>query len=154
MSATLIVAALLALLHTSSRANDEHAATPAFAPLFAELNAIATPHYTGGLPSRNPLFAEITASVLGAPVTIHGSEHGPAVGAAILAALAAGGSEGGFDDVSEAVAMMAGPRSKSPPSREVAPEIGAAKVYERLYPVYRKLAEVMSAPDSPMRRLS
>lgn len=108
---------------------------------------------TGGLPSRNPLFASITASVLGRPVVIHGAEHGPALGAAILGALAAGRAAGGYDNVKEAVSAMAGAKSRVPPARTVEPERNAAAAYERLYPVYRQLADEMAAPGSPLRRL-
>jgi sugar (pentulose or hexulose) kinase len=45
--------------------------------------------------------------------------------------------------------MMAGAKSRVPAARIVEPDRTAAAVYERLYPVYRQLAEVMAAPGSP-----
>lgn len=108
---------------------------------------------TGGLATRNPLFTRIVASVLGAPVSVHGATHGSAQGAAIIAALAAGASRGGFDDAAEAVACMAGPRSALPQARIVEPEAAWQSTYERFYPVYRRLADDMARADSPLRLL-
>lgn len=92
---------------------------------------------TGGLPHHNPLFIEIIASALGAPVVIHGCEHGPALGAAILGAIAADA----FGSVDEAVESMAGPGSAQPKPRIVAPDASMRDAYDELYDRFRALAE-------------
>jgi L-ribulokinase len=99
---------------------------------------------TGGLASKNPLFAKIAASVLGATIEIHPAEQGPALGAAILGALAAGA----FGDAREAVECMAGARSALGPSRRAEPEGEWVRVYEGLYRRYRRLAEQMAGRGS------
>lgn len=98
---------------------------------------------TGGLPHHNPLFIEIIASVLGAPVTVHGAAHGPALGAAILGACAAGA----FGSVHEAIESMAGSSSRQPPPRIVQPNAHHVREYDALYQRYRRLAEVMRVND-------
>lgn len=98
---------------------------------------------TGGLPHHNPLFVEIIASVLGAPVTIHGAAHGPALGAAILGACAAGS----FGSVHEAIESMAGRSSKQPPPRTVQPKPDHVCEYVARYQRYRHLAEVVRRID-------
>ncbi len=108
---------------------------------------------TGGLASKNPLFTRIVASVLGAPVSVHGAAHGSAQGAAILAALAAGLSRGGFDDAPEAVAAMAGGGSELPAARMVEPDRDWVRVYGRVHGVYRQLADELARAGSPLRRL-
>jgi L-ribulokinase len=108
---------------------------------------------TGGLPRKNPLFMEIVASVLEAPVEIHAAEHGPALGAAILGALAAGADHGGFDDVSEAVDSMAGRDSALPAPTRILPDRKLSHTYEHLFLTYQSLARVMAAKESPMRKL-
>jgi L-ribulokinase len=106
---------------------------------------------TGGLARRNRLFMKIVASVLGAPVLIHGAEHGPALGAAILGALAAGAGEGGFDDVQQAVETMAGAKSAVPAAERVEPVREWARIYDRLYKRYRRWAEEAARSGSVMR---
>ncbi len=104
---------------------------------------------TGGLSTKNPLFARIAAAVLGAPIEVHPAEHGPALGAAILGALAAGA----FRGAGEAVESMAGPKSALGPSKQIKPEMEWVRAYERLYPVYRKLAAEMAGTGSAARAL-
>lgn len=106
---------------------------------------------TGGLPTHNPAFIHIVASVLNAELAIHPAPHGPALGAAIIAALAAGSTRGGYDDVHQAVACMAGNKSAWPPPRIVKPRTDHARQYDRLYRRYRDLAQTLSAPASPIR---
>jgi L-ribulokinase len=108
---------------------------------------------TGGLPSSNPLFARIVASVLGQPVTIHGAQHGCALGAAILGALAAGKDAGGFSEVGDAVASMAGSRSALSAAHVVDPDPAWSATYSRVYPLYRALADNLAGEGSVLRRL-
>jgi L-ribulokinase len=108
---------------------------------------------TGGLPTSNPLFLKIVASVLGEPVLVHPARHGSAMGAAILASLAAGRESGGFESVAEAVARMAGAESELPPAKTVDPDPRWMDVYGRLYPLYRQLADEMAREGSVLRRL-
>ena len=99
---------------------------------------------TGGLPTANPLFARIVASVLEAPVVVHGASHGSALGAAILGALAAG-RDGGYEDVGEAIARMAGADSAQAKPRVVEPEASWVDLYRGVYGRYRALAGAWSA---------
>ena len=94
---------------------------------------------TGGLPHHNPLFIEIVASALGAPVEIHGCKHGPALGAAILGACAAGA----FDSVHDAIESIAGASSAQPESKIVEPDAAARDAYEALFEKYLALAEAV-----------
>lgn len=103
---------------------------------------------TGGLPTHNPAFIHIVASVLNENVAIHPAPHGPALGAAIIAALAAGSSRGGYDDVQQAVACMAGENSAWPDPRIVRPQAGHPRLYDRLYRRYRTLAGMLAEPTS------
>ncbi len=96
---------------------------------------------TGGLPARSPLFMEIVASVLGAPVEIHAAANGPALGAAILAAVAAESARGGYDNASAAVHHMAGGASAIPAPRTIAPTLDAIDPYNRVYADYRSLGD-------------
>lgn len=93
---------------------------------------------TGGLPHHNPLFVEIIAAALNAPVEIHGAKHGPALGAAILGACAAGA----FNSVREAVNRMAGSESAQPPPRIIRPVPGFLDAYNRLFERYLRLADL------------
>jgi len=107
----------------------------------------------GGLPRKNPLFVEIVASVLDAPVEIHAAEHGPALGAAILGALAAGAEDCGFDDIGEAVDSIAARRSALPAPTRILPDRKLSHTYDRLFSAYQSLAQQMAAMNSPMRKL-
>jgi len=98
---------------------------------------------TGGLPHHNPLFIEIVASALGAPVEIHGCRHGPALGAAILGACAAGA----FGSVHEAIESMAGASSAQPESRIVQPHPAASDAYESLFEKYLALGRVVRSSE-------
>lgn len=94
---------------------------------------------TGGLPRHNPLFVEIIASALGAPVEVHGARHGPALGAAILGACAAGA----FNSVHEAAHSMAGSGSALPPSRVIFPNPTHRDAYDQLFERYLHLADTI-----------
>ena len=105
---------------------------------------------TGGLPHRNPLFAQVAADVLGETILIHPSKQGPALGAAILGAVAAGKRAGGFSSVRSAVRTIGGVR-KDIPGREgtlVAPDRRRTKLYEPLYNRYRETAKFLQRNGS------
>lgn len=106
---------------------------------------------TGGLPTSNPLFVRIVASVLGRRVEVHAAPNGSALGAAILGALVAGTRRGGFDDVSQAIERMAGAGSASGEAREVEPDGAWARAHEAAYARYRALADEWRREDSPTR---
>jgi L-ribulokinase len=108
---------------------------------------------TGGLPTHNPLFVRVAAAALGRPIEVHAAPNGPALGAAIIGALAASKSAGGFDEAREAVWSMAGSGSVLPAPRGVEPDVACARVYERLYGVYRRAAAEIAGEGSAMRRL-
>ncbi len=97
---------------------------------------------TGGLAGKNPLFARITASALGAPIDIHPAEQGPALGAAILGALAAGA----FGSAQEAVESMAGKKSVLGAPRRVEPDRAWTAAYDRLYATYRRATSELAGP--------
>lgn len=100
---------------------------------------------TGGLARRSRLFLEIVASVLGAPIDIHGAEHGSAQGAAILGALAAGSAHGGFDDAKDAAREMAGLGSAVPAPSRVEPRADWIGPYRDAYRAYRQTAAAWGA---------
>ncbi len=100
---------------------------------------------TGGLPTSNSLFAEITTSVLGEPVLVSRAPHGSAVGAAILGALAAER----FTSATEAVAAMAGADSAVVPPVPLAPDPSATHAYEARYRYYRDMADLLASAPRP-----
>ncbi|MGZ4708970.1 MAG: ribulokinase [Acidimicrobiales bacterium] len=103
---------------------------------------------TGGLPTSNPLFAEITTSVLGEPVFVSQAPHGSALGAAILGALAADR----FSSAAEAVDSMAGAESAVARPVALTPDATAARAYDTRYRHYRAMADLLaSAPRPPGR---
>jgi len=106
---------------------------------------------TGGLPSSNPLFTRIVASVLQAPVQVHASAHGSALGAAILGAMVAGREGGGFDDAHEAIEHMSGKASSLGPPSVIELDPDWANTYQGVYKRYRALADEWRRPDSPAR---
>ncbi|MBL8762673.1 MAG: ribulokinase [Phycisphaerae bacterium] len=106
---------------------------------------------TGGIARRSPLFLRIVASALGERVYAHQAPHGPALGAAILGALAAGADRGGFADPVSAVRSMAGETSVLPAPVAVDPVPDWVPVYERMYHVYRRMAQATARPESASR---
>ncbi|MCL4812220.1 MAG: ribulokinase [Vicinamibacteraceae bacterium] len=88
----------------------------------------------GGIAEKNPLFMQIYADVLQAPMHMAGSPQTPALGAAVAAAVAAGGAAGGYDGFEEAQRQMT-----SLGEVTYQPRAGAARVYDELYGLYREL---------------
>ncbi len=82
----------------------------------------------GGVPQKNEVLNRIYANVLNKPVLVPQSEV-TSLGSAIFAFLAAGT----FKTIEEAQDALC------PKFRTVAPEPAEAEVYERLYPLYKKL---------------
>jgi L-ribulokinase len=82
----------------------------------------------GGIPQKNPVLNRVYANVLNKPVLVPESEV-TSLGPAIFAFLAAGT----FKTVEEAQDSLC------PKYRVVEPDPAAARVYEELYALYRKL---------------
>jgi L-ribulokinase len=82
----------------------------------------------GGVPQKNEVLNRIYANVLNKPVLVPQSEV-TSLGSAIFAFLAAGA----FKTIEEAQDALC------PQFRTVAPEPAEVAVYERLYPLYKKL---------------
>jgi L-ribulokinase len=92
---------------------------------------------SGGLPGKSPLLMRIYADVLGEPIRIGASDQSVALGAAILGCLAAGPSATGHATAGQAITAMA-------PQRQdlvYRPAATAPAIYDRLYLLYRKLAD-------------
>lgn len=82
----------------------------------------------GGVPQRNEVLNRIYANVLNKPVLVPQNEV-TSLGSAIFAFLAAGA----FPTIEEAQDALC------PTYRTVEPDPAAAKVYQQLYPLYRKM---------------
>jgi L-ribulokinase len=82
----------------------------------------------GGIPQNNPLLNQVYANVLGRPVLVPASKV-TGLGSAIFAFLAAGT----FRTIEEAQEQVC------PSHRTFTPEAYEQKVYEKLYPLYRRL---------------
>jgi len=100
----------------------------------------------GGIAEKNALLMQIYADVTGRPMKISRSPQTCALGAAICGAVAGGPARGGFASVAEAQAAVCGVR------RTVfKPVAAAARTYDRLYALYRRLHDafggVTGAPE-------
>lgn len=104
---------------------------------------------SGGLPARSPLLMQIYADVLHERIKLAESEQSVALGAAILGCLAAGGEASGHASVSQAIHAMARQRE----DLTYRPDLRARREYNRLYPLYRQLAERNGPVTSVMRNL-
>ena len=94
---------------------------------------------SGGIPEKNPLVLRIFTDVLNRPVRISASDQTAALGSAMYAAAAAGEEAGGYSSVAEAAGRLA--RLKE---EVYLPEEENAKVYDRLFVLYRELVECFS----------
>jgi xylulokinase len=79
--------------------------------------------------SKNPLWRQMQADVFGQKVTTLKVEQGPAYGVALLAAV----GDGTYKNIEQACKATIEVASHTAPDRK------AAKVYESLFPVYRRL---------------
>jgi len=91
----------------------------------------------GGIPQRNETLNRVYANVLGKPVLVPEDEV-TSLGSAIFAFLAAGA----FGTIEEAQ------RALCPRFRTVKPDPRASAVYEKLFPLYRKLYFGLGNPAS------
>lgn len=98
----------------------------------------------GGIAEKNDLFMQIYADVVGQPMLIAGSPQTPALGAAVAAAVTAGAEAGGYDDWREAQDAMT-----SVKERRFTPDPDAARVYDALYAIYRRLHDGFGGVSGP-----
>ncbi len=104
---------------------------------------------SGGLPQKSPLLMQIYADVLNEKIALAASDQSVALGAAILGCLAAGEEITGYAQVSQAIHAMAHQRE----DLVYRPDLHARKEYDRLYALYRKLADPSGPVTSVMRQL-
>jgi len=97
----------------------------------------------GGIAEKNPLVMQIYADVTGRPIKISRSAQTCALGAAIAGAVVAGKASGGYDRYAGAQKAMTGLKS-----RVFAPNAQAHAVYQRLYPLYRKLHDAFGTSQT------
>jgi L-ribulokinase len=91
----------------------------------------------GGIPQKNDTLNRVYANVFGKPVLVPENEV-TSLGSAIFAFLAAGA----FKTIEEAQAQLC------PKYRVVEPDPAEHAVYEKLFPLYRKLYFSLGRPDS------
>jgi L-ribulokinase len=97
----------------------------------------------GGIAAKNPLAMQIYADVMNRPVAISRSAQTCALGAAIAGAVAARRAGGGHDTFDDAIRNMAGA-----PERVFTPIPENAKVYAKLFALYRQLHDAFGKRDS------
>jgi L-ribulokinase len=102
---------------------------------------------SGGLPTRSPLLMQIYADALGEPIALAESDNAVALGAAILGNLASITEKGA--DIRPVIAAMA--RQRAEPIYR--PRAEAQKQYDKLYGLYRSVAECDGALARAMREL-
>ena len=100
---------------------------------------------SGGIAEKNPLVLRIFADVLNRPLKLSASDQTAALGSAMYAAAAAGEAAGGY----ESVAGAAGALAKLKETVYV-PDPESVRRYERLYALYRKMAEVFDPGRNPV----
>ena len=104
---------------------------------------------SGGLPAKSPLLMQIYADVLDARIRIPESNEPVALGAAILGCIAAGTEASGYHSISQAIHAMARWRE----DLVYRPDLRARKEYEKIYPLYRSLADNNGTLANVMRKL-
>jgi len=104
---------------------------------------------SGGLPQKNPLLMQIYADVLNEKIALAASDQSVALGAAILGVLAAGEEVTGYAQVSQAIHAMAHQRE----DLVYRPDLQARKEYDKLYALYRTLADPAGPVTAVMRQL-
>jgi len=104
---------------------------------------------SGGLPAKSPLLMQIYADVLDARIRIPESAEPVALGAAILGCIAAGTEVTGYHSISQAIHAMARWRE----DLVYRPDLRARKEYEKIYPLYRSLADGNGTVATVMRKL-
>ncbi|HEX3832368.1 MAG TPA: ribulokinase [Solirubrobacteraceae bacterium] len=96
----------------------------------------------GGIAEKSPLTMQLIADISGRPVHVPDSELIPARGAALFGAVAAGV----YSSIDEAIAA-----TRPVDAHVYEPRAEATEVYDRVYPVYRRLYEILG--QSEMRLL-
>lgn len=91
----------------------------------------------GGIAMRNPLVMQIQADVMGRTMEISRSAQTCALGAAMAGAVVAGAEAGGYDGFAEAIEAMTGVMNV-----RYEPDAERAKVYERLFGLYKRLHDI------------
>ena len=91
---------------------------------------------SGGIAWKNPLVLRIFTDVLNRPVKVSASDQTAALGSAMYAAAAAGEAAGGFADVAKAAGALAKLKDEV-----YLPEEESVRAYDRLFGLYRELAE-------------
>jgi L-ribulokinase len=104
---------------------------------------------SGGLPARSPLLMQIYADVLNERIKLAESDQSVALGAAILGCLAAGTDATGHASISQAIHAMARQREDV----TYRPDLRARREYDRIYALYRKIADGSGAVANVMREL-
>ena len=104
---------------------------------------------SGGLPQKSPLLMQIYADVLNEKIALAASDQSVALGAAILGCLAAGEAVTGYAQVSQAIHAMAHQRE----DLVYRPDLQARKEYDKLYAMYRTLADPAGPVTAVMREL-
>jgi L-ribulokinase len=104
---------------------------------------------SGGLPAKSPLLMQIYADVLDARIRIPESAEPVALGAAILGCIAAGTQTTGYHSISQAIHAMARWRE----DLVYRPDLRARKEYEKIYPLFRELAQGNGTVAEVMRKL-
>ena len=104
---------------------------------------------SGGLPARSPLLMQIYADVLNERIKLAESEQSVALGAAILGCLAAGPDATGHASISQAIHAMARQREDV----MYRPDLRARREYEKVYALYRRMAEGSGVVANVMREL-
>lgn len=104
---------------------------------------------SGGLPAKSPLLMQVYADILNAPITLPQSDQPVALGAAIIGCVAAGEAATGHATVAKAIGAMARERTDV----AYAPSPAAAEAYDRLYALYRRLADERGPVAEAMREL-
>jgi L-ribulokinase len=104
---------------------------------------------SGGLPAKSPLLMQIYADVLNERIKLAESEQSVALGAAILGCLAAGEEATGHASISQAIHAMARQREDV----VYRPDLRARREYDKVYAMYRTLADGNGAVANVMRGL-
>jgi L-ribulokinase len=92
---------------------------------------------SGGLPAKNPLLMQIYSDILAKPIYLAETTQSVALGAAILGCLAVKAGMTGYSSDAEAIRAMARQRT----DLVYQPEAEAVGKYQRLYEMYRVLAD-------------
>ncbi len=100
----------------------------------------------GGIAAKNPLAMQIYADIMNRPVAISRSAQTCALGSAIAGAVAARKAGGGHDTFDDAIRSMAGA-----PERVFSPIPENARVYAKLFELYRKLHDAFGLRDSSVQ---